>query len=206
MRERFENVIKKYVPGTSLKYCVDLWDRNRFSFKVTRSRRSKLGDYRFHRIKKIHIITVNGSLNPYAFLLTYIHEVAHLVHFETRGKNQPPHGRQWKQIFRQLMEPVLTSEVFPPDLLKHLNKHMINPKASSQSDPQLSRLFRKYDPEPVDGHSYLEAINLGEFFQLLDKTYEKLERRRTRSLCQDIRTGKRYLISEMARVRKVDKR
>jgi hypothetical protein len=203
MKEKFTAIISKYIPEKSVAYCVDLWDHHKFSFRVSRARRSKLGDYQFHRIKKQHIITVNGNLNRYGFLITFIHEAAHMIHFEIRGNNDAPHGVYWKKIFRELMNPLLNGEIFPEDLLARLKVHMNNPKASSFSDPALARLIKKYDMgDPVSGY-FLEELATGEIFSFHGRTYEKIQRRRTRCLCREVNTGKKYLISEMAMVRKV---
>ncbi len=206
MKEKFETVVSKYVPVQAVSYSVHLWEKYRFSFKVTRERKSKLGDYRFHKSRRQHIITVNGNLNPYGFLITFIHEIAHLVHYEMKGNNQPPHGIEWKKVFRELMTPVMNQEIFPPDLLKQLSIHMKNPKASSASDHRLSRLIRKYDTGNDNPEFVLEDMSRGDFFMFNGRIFEKGEKRRTRSLCVEIRTGKRYLVSEMARVERVDKK
>lgn len=203
MKEKFTAIIRKYVPGRSVDYCVDLWDTYKFSFKVSKERRSKLGDYRFHKTRKQHIITVNGNLNTYGFLITYVHEVAHLIHYELKGNNQPPHGSFWKKIFRELMLPLLTVEIFPLDLLDQLKIHLKNPKASSYSDPALAKVIKKYDPEQPFLESLLEELDVGEKFRLHGRTYEKVRKRRTRCLCREIQSGKKYLISEMAVVKKV---
>ena len=203
MKEKFTAVISKYIPERSVEYCVDLWTHYRFSFKVTRERKSKLGDYQFHIRKKQHIITVNGSLNRYGFLITFIHEVAHLVHHEQREKHHSPHGREWKQIFRQLMTPMLNEDIFPEDLLARLKAHMENPKASSYGDPRLARIIKKYDQDPDDSVIYLEELDTGEVFSFHGRSYEKIERRRTRCLCRDLKTGRKYLIPEVAMVTKV---
>jgi hypothetical protein len=203
MREKFKVVISKYVPSTSVQYCVDIWVTHRFSFKVTRERRSKLGDYRFHKKQKNHIITVNGNLNPYGFLITFLHEAAHMIHYELKGNNNPPHGVIWKKIFSELMSPLLSPEVFPKELLIPLKKHMINPKASTYSDPNLAKMIKKYDPFQLQYEFFLEELNVGDRFKLNGSMYEKEKKRRTRSLCRDLHSGKRYLISEMAKVKKV---
>jgi hypothetical protein len=203
MKERFISIISKYVPSGSVDYCVKLWEAHPFSFKVTRERRSKLGDYRFHKQKRYHIITVNGNLNPYGFLITYIHEVAHMIHYELKGNNQPPHGKYWKNIFRELMKPVLHAGIFPPDLMESLSKHMKNPRASSYSDTNLAKKIKKYDPVRHTPEYFLEELDIGDTFRLHGKTYEKIQKRRTRSLCRDLHSGKKYLISEMAMVRKI---
>ncbi len=203
MKEKFTEIIRKYVPSRSVDYCVNLWATYTFSFRVSKERRSKLGDYRFHKPRKQHIITVNGNLNPYSFLLTYIHEVAHMIHYELKGNNQPPHGGLWKKIFRELMQQLLDMDIFPPDLLEQLKIHMKNPKASSYSDPVLAKLIKKYDPDLPLFESFLEEIDVGEKFRLHGRTYEKVEKRRTRCLCREIQSGKKYLISELAMVKKV---
>ena len=201
MVKKFYEIISRYVPENAIPYCIDSWKRHPFSFKVTKQRKSKVGDYKFNKSTGNHEITVNGNLNPYAFLITYLHELAHLYQYKKYGNNRPPHGKIWKQLFRDLMDPVLRESVFPQDLLQQLILHMKNPRASSQSDPTLSRLLRKYDTEDDKIDTYLEDLTEGTSFILNGRKFTKLKKRRTRSLCKDNRTGKKYLISEMAKVR-----
>ena len=59
---------------------------------VVRPRRSKLGDYRSGTAGKPHRITVNNDLNPYAFLVTLVHEFAHHTAFERTRGWKDPHG------------------------------------------------------------------------------------------------------------------
>jgi hypothetical protein len=199
MIERFRGIISRYVPESAVEYCITIWQRNPFSFKVTRQRRSKVGDYRYNKKTGNHEITVNGNLNSYAFLITYLHEVAHLIQFHKHGHNRSPHGWIWKKIFKELMTPVLTPTVFPPDILGQLQIHMENPKASSQGDPELSKRLRNYDQyDRIE--LLLEDFTEGDSFILNGRAYTKLKKRRTRSLCVDERTGRKYLISEMAQV------
>lgn len=84
MKQNFGSpgILEKYVPPASTDYCHQLLYRYGFRLKITRSRKTKLGDYRFLSVQKKHVITVNHDLNPFQFLITYIHEVAHLVTFE----------------------------------------------------------------------------------------------------------------------------
>jgi predicted SprT family Zn-dependent metalloprotease len=203
MIQQFRELIGKYVPEKSVDYCVEKWDENPFSFKVTKQRTSKIGDYRYNKKTRNHEITVNGNLNPYAFLITFLHEVAHLKQYLDYGKNRPPHGLEWKKIFQDFMEPVLNNTVFPDNVLVQLKKHMKNPKASSQSDASLSKLLREYDQHDQDGHLYLEELSEGASFRLNGRVYTKIEKRRTRSLCRETMTGRKFLISEIAQVKKV---
>ncbi len=203
MIEKFRELIVKYVPEKSVDYCVDKWDENPFSFKVTRHRTSKIGDYRYNKKNRNHEITVNGNLNQYAFLITFLHEVAHLKQYLDHGNNHPPHGLEWKKIFQDIMEPVMNNMIFPDNVLVQLKKHMKNPKASSQSDASLSKLLRQYDHHDHDGQIYLEELNEGASFILNGRVYTKIEKRRTRSLCRENKTGRKFLISEIAQVREV---
>lgn len=200
MIKRFEQIISKYIPRMAVPVCVQYWEKEPFSFKVTRMRKSKIGDYRFNHKTGQHEITVNGSLNQYAFLITYVHEVAHLWQYQQFGANKPPHGRQWKTLFQQLMDPFLKADIFPLDLLVYLTRHMQNPKASSQSDPILTKLLRKYDEKNTPNELYLEDLTEGDSFQLNGRTFTKLRKRRTRSVCVEERTGRKFLISELARI------
>jgi hypothetical protein len=47
---------------------------------------------------------------------------------------------------------------------------------------------------------YLADILLGETFEFNKRVFKKQELRRTRSLCIDMSTNKRYLIAEVAKV------
>ncbi len=197
----FANSLSKKVPFPALEYCVLLWSEYPFSFKLRRKRLSKLGDYRFDPRTKTHTVTINQDLNRYQFLMTYVHEVAHrVVHRSKSG--QKPHGVEWKTKFKALMLPLLRPEVFPSDLLSVLAKHMKNPKASVAADPQLARAFAKYDES--NGAFTLSEVPLKGEFNFRNRRFQKLEKKRTRSVCQDLGNGKRYLIPELAEVKLVD--
>ncbi len=97
----------------------------------------------------------------------------------------------------------MNNNIFPDIVLVQLKKHMKNPKASSQSDTTLSKLLRQYDLDGQDGHLYLEELSEGASFLLNGRVYTKVEKRRTRSLCRETTTGRKFLISEIAQVKKV---
>src|SRR5690606_37792065 len=112
-------------------------------------------------------ITINHDLNPYQFLITYIHEVAHYRAFKRYGANIKPHGLEWKKAFQQLMSPLLSDLVFPKDILLPLKRYLINPKASTGADIFLSRQVRKYDLQKDNrGITYLSDIKVGKHFIL----------------------------------------
>lgn len=195
------NLFHKYFPEEAVSYCHQLWQTHRFHFKITRQRKTKIGDYRYDPRKKMHFITVNHNLNPYAFCLTFVHEVAHLVTYIDHSHKVAPHGKEWKAQFRKLLQPLLLNHTFPPDVLQILIRHMKNPKATCYSDADLTRILRKYDPQKNgEMQVYLEDILNGNQFVFQKRLFQKQYLRRTRVLCKEIGSGKKYLISKMAMV------
>lgn len=197
-KENYRQVFERFVPTKAVDYCLDLWWDYRFEFKITKGRQTKLGDYRFHPVKKTHVVSVNNNLNPFAFLITYIHEVAHLVVFNDHKNRVSPHGGEWKSAFKQLMLPMLRSDVFPDDILRVLARHMKNPKASSYSDPKLISALSSYDKD--QNGILLSQVKTNEQFMFNKRQFTKLELRRTRVVCKEEKTGRKYLISQTAKV------
>lgn len=192
-------VLESHVPALTVDYCHELWQQYPFQFKLRKSRVSKLGDYRYDPRDGSHTITVNTDLNPYQFLITYVHEVAHRVVHKHRS-GQKPHGPEWKNKFRELMLPILHPDAFPDDVLRALARHMRNPKASTSGDPALVKVLAKYDERGVEVFT-LEDVPLGEEFVFRKRSFRKLELKRTRAVCLDLKNRKKYLIPEMAEVK-----
>jgi hypothetical protein len=199
--EKFQTMLAAKVPSSALDYCVLLWKTNPFNFKITKTRNSCLGNYK--HFKGEHTITVNHDLNPFNFVITYVHEVAHM-HVQMGKYSRPlPHGKEWKFHFQRLMIPLLKEEVFPMEILKPLAKHMKNPKASSTRDPNLLMSLRLFD----DSHAGL--LTLGEvennvIFNFRNRLFLKKETRRTRALCVCMDTKQKYTISLGAHIELVD--
>lgn len=199
-KQQLYDILKDHVPDNAVHYCLDLWMSIPFHFKVKGKRTTKLGDYRYDRRNGAHSITVNMDLNKYSFLITYIHEVAHLLTTERNGRNVPPHGSEWRVNFRELMQPVLSELVFPKDILAPLKKHMQNPKASTYADPALVSVLRDYDSQN-GGLVPLSDLEEGDLFEFNNRQYQKLQLRRTRVLCLEVRSSRKYLISKLALVK-----
>ncbi|MFN0047992.1 MAG: SprT-like domain-containing protein [Cytophagales bacterium] len=193
-----KDVFYQYFPASAVEYCFQLWQQYQFYFKINKKRQTRLGDYRFHTITKLHTITVNADLNPLSFLVTYLHEVAHLINQVKNGSKVEPHGKEWKNEFIAIAKPMLNTEVFPSFVLDVLAKYFKNPKASSCSDHELQKALQWFD-EGGD-HLYLSDIQIGKLFEFNKRQFQKEEIRRTRILCKEIATGKKYLISKMAKV------
>lgn len=195
-------IFRRIVPPAAADYCLRLWRLHAFVFKITQPRKSKYGDYRYNPADQSHQITVNGNLHPYAFLITYLHEVAHLVTQKEYGRKALPHGIEWKKNFSLLLEPVLNKEVFPLDILFELENYAVNPKATSCSDHELSYILHKYDPER-NQQLFLKDLKEGERFLLDNRIFVKGELRRTRVLCTEASTKRKYLVSNMAPIQRM---
>ncbi|GAA0878540.1 SprT-like domain-containing protein [Algoriphagus jejuensis] len=203
--DQLRKIFEKHLPHAAIPYCLQLWEKIPFSFKVQKPRTSKLGDFRYRKDRKIQTITINSDLNPYQFLLTYIHEVAHLHAFEKFGLAHAPHGIEWKREFQSLMVPILTDSVFPKDILIPLRHHMANPSASSSRDLFLRKEMSKYDyPSDTDGDEiFLSDLMTGKQFVLSGRKFRKGETRRTRVMCEEVESGKKFLVSNLAKVKPV---
>jgi SprT protein len=201
-RNNFFTTLEKHVPANSIHYCYDLWIKYPFNLKITRARNTKLGDYRYNPKNKNHYITVNHNLNPYNFLITYIHEIAHLLAHVLHGKGIKPHGEEWKACFQELINPMLSDLVFPVEVLLPLNRYMQNPAASSCTDMDLYKALRAFDQQ--SHHMMLSEILPGERFVFNKRVFEKENVRRTKAMCREISTGKKYLIPQLAMVTRLE--
>lgn len=166
-------------------------------FTITKPRKSKLGDFRPPRANKLAQITVNGDLNPYNFLVTAIHEFAHLDCYLEHGNKVNPHGSEWKGHYKRLLKPFMEMHIFPQDILKALHHHLSNPSASSCGCPHLSRALAKYN---LNETIFLGDLDPGTTFTLQNTIYTKLHKRRTRYVCRRFGDEKEYLISGLAPV------
>ena len=208
--EKIRSVLGPRLPPAAVEMIVAQIMENPISIIVTRNRFSKSGDFRAAHKKKPARITVNGNLNPYAFLITLVHEIAHhhedsghtrsLQKFSLRRKSRPlPHGKDWKDRFRLLMLPYLNNKIFPFDILPVLSQYMENPKASSSVDHQLTKVLNNYDPP--DTTIRLEELPFDAVFSIHGIRYfRKKEKLRKRYRCICLKTNRVYLVSANAPV------
>ena len=182
-------------------YCMALWRQHQFRLKWSQDRQSKWGDYRYWKRsdgREQHQISVNRTLPAEAFLLTYLHEVAHFLAFQKHGFRIRPHGKEWKAAFRQLLQPVLTEKMVSEEVQHPLQRYAQNPKATVHADAAMLRaLQQKQLPE---GSITLASVAEQEQFLFQGRAFLKMKVRRTRSLCREVTTGKRYTIAETALV------
>jgi hypothetical protein len=186
-----------HFPPEVAEYCFQLWHDHPFDFIVSKSRHSKLGDYRYSP-QKGHQITVNRNLNSYAFLVTYLHEVAHLLTYLTYKNKVLPHGEEWKNSFRSVFEPILEIGLLPEELIKVLKSYLVNPSATSTGHGPLVDVLKTYDAS--NSSITLHALPENQLFLLKNLELIKGKLRRTRYFCREAKTGKLYLVAKNAQV------
>ena len=192
--------MQKYLPERAVTPCFELIRQYGVHLKIVNHRVTRHGDYR-KMPNGGHQITVNASLNQYRFLITLIHEIAHLVAFENYGRRIKPHGIEWKRTFQHLMIPFIRPEIFPSQLLPILANHFKNPKASSSTDARLSVALKAFDPHQEEGKSYVFEIPMGSTFRLYNgKLFQKGKKRIKRYECVELATGRVYLFQPNAEV------
>ena len=169
-----------FLPEDCLEEVIHYLEYYRVHLTVKRSRASVLGDYRNAHNGRSHRISVNGNLNAYAFLITLLHELAHLLTFEKYGHRVQPHGGEWKSAFSDLLIRFVEKKVFPADVEQALFKTIRNPSASSCSDAALHRVLRQYDKKRP-GACLVEDIPANAIFQIRGgREFRKGEKMRSR--------------------------
>lgn len=192
-------ILSKYMPEDAAPVIAHWVKHYKCHFKVSRARTTKFGDYRPPQRGYHHRISVNHDLNPFAFLVTTVHEFAHLHTWEEYKNTVKPHGDEWKRNFQRMMQPFFDRKVFPDNLAHTIVAYLKDPAASSCNDIALFSALRKYDKE--NGAVQIATLENNTLFMLKDgRTFRKEYLRRKRFACTEIRTGRLYLFSPVAEV------
>ncbi len=198
-----DDILKKYLPDRAVGPCLVLIRETGVHLKIVNQRVTRHGDYR-KMPDGTHQITVNATLNKYRFLITLVHEIAHLVAFGNYGRHIKPHGLEWKQTFQHMMLPFIRPEIFPSKLLPLLAKHFKNPKASSDTDAKLSIALKSFDVRE-DDKSYVFEVPFGSVFRVYNgKLFQKGKKRVKRYECIEMTSGKIYLFQPNAEVEQMN--
>ncbi|MCP4978738.1 MAG: sprT domain-containing protein [Maribacter sp.] len=194
-----DDILTKYLPERAVDPCMQLIKESGANLKIVNQRVTRHGDYR-KMPNGLHQITINATLNKYRFLITLVHEIAHLAAFERYGRRIKPHGVEWKRTFQYLMLPFLRPEIFPSVLLPQLAKHFRNPKASSDTDAVLSLALKKFDIQQSE-LDFIFELPFGSVFRLYNgKLFKKGKKRVKRYECVEVASGKVYLFQPNAEV------
>jgi SprT protein len=196
MHAKEAEILGKYLPVQSIDYCFSLWKTHRIQLTITKPRKSIYGNYSFRN--GIHSITVNGNLGKEAFLVTYLHEVAHLLVRKNHQRRTKPHGREWQTAFSELMKPVLHEGVFPPEILDALKIHLLSPAASSCTDARLHALLNPV--EASENQKKVMDLAPGQAFRFQGKNYLWIRSLRSRCEVRCMESGRLYRITATAMV------
>lgn len=189
------HALQQYLPDGALEPVLQYLQQYKIHLTITRERTSILGDYRHAIHQKNHRISVNGNLNKFSFLVTLLHEVAHLLAFEHFGHRIAPHGKEWKNEYSKILALFLLKKIFPADIEKALLRSLQNPSASSCGEEHLMRVLKNYD-ERKEGILLIEQLREGQLFKLKDgRVFKKAEKLRKRHKAVDVKTGALYLFS-----------
>ncbi len=193
------SLLERHVPQAAAPVIARWIDHFECEFKVSRNRNTKFGDYRPPQRGHTHRISVNFGLNPYAFLVTTVHEFAHLYTWNCHKNKAKPHGEEWKCNFRRMMQPFFKLGVFPPDLEHALTAYLVNPAASSCNDEGLFSTLKKYDPDT--GYISLDSLQADSLF-VFNRTriFKKEHKLRKRIKCTEIESGRAYLFNPLTEV------
>jgi SprT protein len=192
-------VLAQYLPEQAAPIIAKWIDYFQCEFKISKNRATKLGDYRHPFKGNGHKISVNNDLNPYAFLVTTVHEFAHLLTYNDHKNKVKPHGTEWKNNFKRMMKPFFELNIFPEDIHHTITNYLNNPAASSCTDLTLARALKKYDADLATNR--IEEIPINAVFTLKDgRKFKKGERIRKRYRCLCLDNGNIYLFNPLADV------
>ena len=200
----YRQLLGSYVPNETLLYLSRYFAQKPVELQVTRSRKTKYGDFRPAQYEKSNKITINKDLNPFAFMVTLIHEAAHLECWLKHKNHVKPHGKEWKLYFKELMQPYIRLQIFPSEIVAALNNYLENPAASSCSDLALMKALKAFNK--VDkGVFFLEDIPENSIFMLNNnRVFQKGDKRRKLFKCKDLNNKRYYLINPLCEVTPVN--
>jgi len=189
------------IPESSKYQIKKILQASNVAIKITKKRKTKHGDFRRYT-NGTSLITVNNKSNPYSFLITLLHELAHFKVLQLYPYKVKPHGLEWKSIYREILIPFLNPDIFPEPICGLLANHMKNPKASTDRDFKLIIALRQFDPSSSKTSIY--QLKDGKHFALEnDRVFIKLKKRRTLFECREKSTGKIYLFSPQSEVKPI---
>ena len=194
--ERSMKAVAPHMPDGWQAAIHTMLSANPILVRVVRSRKTKHGDHLVTGSREFSIITVNASGNPWQFVLTLLHEIAHAEVAHHSMHRIAPHGKEWKLAFRQLLQ--AHRHLFPPDLVDPVMEYARNPLYSADSHGALGTALRRHDKQ--DLRPTVQELALGQRFSLDGKTVlirQQLLRKWYRCVTTD---GRALRVSPMARV------
>ena len=196
--ETLEGVLSRF-PEQARLQTQALFTEHHFLFRITVPRRTRLGSFKGVRFGARPVIQINSDLGQYTFLLVFLHEVAHLVVTKKFGRKAKPHGTEWKNAYRNLVQPFFDEHIFPQVLTTELHRYFVKTPATFHRDTRLINTLSS-----LEGGAQMVTVNdipLNSTFTLMSgRQFVKLEKLRTRYKCFCPKTRKYYLVPKSAQV------
>ncbi len=191
------HLLQKYLPENSLPYLQQWCGQHPIHIQITRDRASKLGDYR--RLPDgSHQITINSTLPPELFFIVLTHEAAHFSAFQKFGYRIRPHGKEWKEEFRNMLRESIS--VYSEDLQPVILQFAKSPKASFAASTGLVKYFHTDNSE---GENFVESLERGTVFCYRHENYQMETKLKKNYLCTQLSTGRKYVFKPLAKVKKL---
>lgn len=202
--EKSFGFLEQFLPPGAWEQMSPFFSTHTIHLTLMNERKSVLGDYR-HPISSVpyHRISINANLNKYSFLITLLHELAHMFTYLHFGNKGQPHGKEWKTQFRHILIPFMGKRFFPTDVEKALYAYLHNPAASTCTDTELYKALYRYDVHKP-GYLLVDDLAMGKFFETeTGDVYQTVEKLRTRTKCRHVASGRMYLFSGISEVRQI---
>jgi len=205
MSDKYQRtILAKYLPTNAVDEVFDIIVNHGINLHIKVARSTKLGDFKAPHNGLPARLSINGDLNPYAFLITLIHEIAHWLVWDEYKANRKirPHGKEWKQTFTHLLQPFLRSDIFPENLLQVLSHHMKNPKASSSSDIRLMKALKEFNTG--EKNLILADLKVDSHFKLKGRIFQIIKKNRSRFMCKEHNSKRIFLVHSLVEVESID--
>lgn len=196
--ETLQGVLLRF-PEPARLHTEDLFKEYQFLFRITAPRQTRLGSFKGTRNSGRPVIHINVDLGQYTFLLVFLHELAHLVVTKQFGRKAKPHGMEWKNAYRKLVQPFFDQQVFPAELTIELHKYFIKTAATFHRNTHLLNILASFE----GGKAIITVNDIplnGTFTLSNGRQFVKLEKLRTRYKCYCPATRKYYLVPKSAPV------
>ena len=190
LTEPLTRQLAPYLPAGTAAICANWLTSSRVQLRISRPRKTKLGDFRPAQYGKPHRISVNADLEPLQFLITFAHEIAHVQTWDTHGRKVAPHGQEWKSCYREKLQNLLALNVLDNQTAAALYQHSLHPKASSTTDTTLQKLTY-----PAPAGDILNNLAQGAVFKVKDgRIFKTIKKLRKYWLCEELSTRRHYRV------------
>lgn len=196
--------LKKYIPVEVLDYVVPILVEHNITL-TNITHKNNLGCFIVDNIlEKPEYIQIHSGLNKYAYTITLLHEIAHLLVYV--NYKQMGHNKYWKNTYRALLiKVIIQSDIFPKDVVEAVGMSLDSIRGRSNIlNPDLALLIKYDTPERslltqmLDQYNLgitdledviknnVDSVKIGEYFYLSDSSirYKKISSKISNCVCE----------------------